>query len=167
MQRRISLSVLAFGAAALDVGEGGRVAAHPGDGDDVDGAVELAVAEAVEPVAVGPAGGDWDRGRTGQHRERCLAADPPGVRPGQQDLGSAERADAVLCRGQFLNNGSDLGFDICRSLIERGDPLAKPDQSRVKDTRPAVGTARAGQAGACPRPSVTGQAAQFRGGRGR
>jgi hypothetical protein len=28
----------------LDVGEGGRVAAHPADGDDVQGAVELPVA---------------------------------------------------------------------------------------------------------------------------
>ena len=48
----------AFGQAALDVGLGGRVAAHPVDGDDVQGPVELAVAEAVKPVPVGAAGGD-------------------------------------------------------------------------------------------------------------
>ena len=48
---------------------GFRVAAHPGDGDDVDGAVELAVAEAVEPVAVGPAGGRRDWCGAGQHAE--------------------------------------------------------------------------------------------------
>ena len=47
----------AFGQAALDVGLGGRVAAHAVDGDDVQGAVELAVTEAVEPVPVGAAGG--------------------------------------------------------------------------------------------------------------
>ena len=64
MQRRISLSVFAICAAALDVGLGGLVAAHPGDGDGVDGAVELAVAEPVEPVPVGPAGG---------HRDGCGA----------------------------------------------------------------------------------------------
>src|ERR1035438_3230647 len=52
---------LALGPAALDVGQGRRVIAHTGDGDDVQGAVELAVAEAVEPVAVGPAGRDGDR----------------------------------------------------------------------------------------------------------
>jgi hypothetical protein len=51
------LAGLAFGAAALDVGQGGRVVAHTGDGDDVQGPVELAVAEAVEPVPVGAAGG--------------------------------------------------------------------------------------------------------------
>jgi len=38
----------AFGAAALDVGQGGRVAAHAADGDDVQGAVELPIAEPVE-----------------------------------------------------------------------------------------------------------------------
>jgi hypothetical protein len=35
---------LAFGQAALDVGLGGRVAAHPGDGDDLQCPVQLAVA---------------------------------------------------------------------------------------------------------------------------
>ena len=45
----------ALGAAALDVGQGRRVAAHPGDGDGVQGAVELAAAEAVEAVSVGAA----------------------------------------------------------------------------------------------------------------
>ena len=48
----------AFGQAPLDVGLGGRVAAHPVDGDDVEGAVELAVAGAVATVPVGAAGGD-------------------------------------------------------------------------------------------------------------
>lgn len=62
MPRKVALDAaadflvgLAFGAAALDVGKGGRVVAHPGDGDDVEGAVELAVAEAVEPVPVSTA----------------------------------------------------------------------------------------------------------------
>jgi hypothetical protein len=36
---------LAFNPAALDVGEGGRMVAHPADRDDVQGAVELPVAE--------------------------------------------------------------------------------------------------------------------------
>src|SRR6266516_2240963 len=94
------LAGLAFGAAALDVGQGGRVIAHPGDGDDVQGPVELAVAEANEPVPAGAAGGHRDRRRSRQHGERCLAADPPGVGPGQQDLRGAERADAVLAGDQ-------------------------------------------------------------------
>ena len=61
MQRRISLSVLPLGAAALHVGEGRWLAAHPADGNDVQGPVELPVAEPVEAVPVGPArewGGD-------------------------------------------------------------------------------------------------------------
>jgi hypothetical protein len=52
----------AFGPAAFGVGPGWRVAAHAADGNGVPGAVELAVAEAVEPVPVGAAGGDRDGG---------------------------------------------------------------------------------------------------------
>ena len=47
-----SLLALAFGFLARKVGLGGRVMAGAGDGDDVQGVVELAVAAAVEPVAV-------------------------------------------------------------------------------------------------------------------
>jgi hypothetical protein len=68
-----------FGSAALDVGDGRRVAAPAGDGDDVDGAVELAVAEAVEPVAVGAAGGDRDGCGAGEHAEGGFAVNASGV----------------------------------------------------------------------------------------
>ena len=51
--RSASRSGLALGAFAGDVGGGLGVAAGPGDGDAVDGGVELAVAAAVEAVAVG------------------------------------------------------------------------------------------------------------------
>ncbi len=46
---------LAFGSSSFDVGAGGGVGAESGDHDDVDGAVELAVAGAVESVAGGQA----------------------------------------------------------------------------------------------------------------
>src|SRR5215469_17491626 len=59
----------AFGATALDVGLGFRMAAHAADGDGVQGAVELAVAEAVEAVPVGAAGGGRDGCGAGQHAE--------------------------------------------------------------------------------------------------
>jgi hypothetical protein len=49
----------AFGAAAGDVGDGGRVAAHPGGGDHVDRGVECPVAASVEPVAGGLAAGGF------------------------------------------------------------------------------------------------------------
>jgi hypothetical protein len=47
-----SLLGLAFGFFALEVSPGGRVMAGAADGDDVQRVVELAVAAAVEPVAV-------------------------------------------------------------------------------------------------------------------
>ena len=47
-----SLLGLALGLFALQVGLGGGVTAGAGDGDDVQRVVELAVAAAVEPVAV-------------------------------------------------------------------------------------------------------------------
>src|SRR5262245_12207556 len=72
---------LALSAASFDVGQGLRVAAHPGHGDLVQGAVELAIAEAVEPVPVGAAGGHRDRGGAGQHGEGCFAANPPSMGP--------------------------------------------------------------------------------------
>src|SRR3954452_18937819 len=53
---------LALGALAGEVGLGFGVAAGAGDRDAVDGGVDLAVAAAVEAVAVGVAGADRDRG---------------------------------------------------------------------------------------------------------
>src|SRR3954453_10694875 len=55
------LGGLAFGAFAGDVVLGLGVAAQAGDGDAVDGGVDLAVAAAVEAVSVGVAGADRDR----------------------------------------------------------------------------------------------------------
>ena len=46
---------VAFSSAAGDVGLGGGAAAHPGNGDGVDGPVESAIRTAVEPVTDGPA----------------------------------------------------------------------------------------------------------------
>src|SRR3954451_8160573 len=60
---------LAFGAFARDVVLGLGVAAGAGDGDVVDGGVDLAVAAAFEPVAVGVAGADGDRSDAGGARE--------------------------------------------------------------------------------------------------
>jgi hypothetical protein len=47
-----SLLALALGFLARQVGLGGRVMAGAGDRNDMQGVVELAVAAAVEPVAV-------------------------------------------------------------------------------------------------------------------
>ena len=119
---------LALGLAALDVGNGGRAAAHAADCHGVLGAVELPVAEPVETVPVGPSGGRRDRGGAREHGEACLGADPPGVRPGQQDLRGGERTEAVLggdqARGQVLDDGGDLGLQLVGDLGQGDGPLA-------------------------------------------
>jgi hypothetical protein len=54
---------LAFAGSAGHVVLGDRIAALPGDGYEVEGPVELAVASSAEPVSVlALAGGDLDRG---------------------------------------------------------------------------------------------------------
>jgi hypothetical protein len=58
-----ALFALALGFLARQVGLGGGVVAGAGDGDDVQRVVELAVAAAVEPVAVALPGGAGDRRR--------------------------------------------------------------------------------------------------------
>ena len=161
MQRRISRSVFAFGAAALGVGLGGRVAAHPGDGDGVDGAVELAVAEPVEPVPVGAAGGHWDGCGAGEHREGLLGADPSGVGPGQQDLRGAEVAESVLggdqAGGHLLDDLGDLRLELGGDFGEGGDALAEPDQGLVQYPGLPVSAGGAGQRGACFRAPLAGE----------
>ena len=161
MQRRISLSVLPSAAAALDVGDGGRVAAHPGDGDDVDGAVELAVAEAVEAVAVGAAGGDGDSRGAGEHAEGGFAVNASGVGPGQQDLGGEQGAETGFGGDQagshVLDDPGDLRLEPGSLFGEGGDPLAEPDQGLVQDPGLAVRASGAGQGGAFFRPPLAGE----------
>jgi hypothetical protein len=60
----------AFGAFAGEVVARLGVAAGAGDGDAVDGGVDLAVAAAVAAVAVGLAGADWDWGDARRGRTR-------------------------------------------------------------------------------------------------
>jgi hypothetical protein len=74
----------AFGSFAGDVGAGLGVAARAGDGDAVDGGVDLAVAAAVEAVAVGLAGAD---------RDRCDAAGAGELGVGGEALGAGDLAD--------------------------------------------------------------------------
>jgi hypothetical protein len=56
---------LSLGALLRQVGPGRRVDASLGQDDDVESGVQLAVAEAREPVAAGPTGGDLDRRAAG------------------------------------------------------------------------------------------------------
>src|SRR5215218_4682103 len=70
------LGALAFGAFAGDVVLGLGVAAQAGDGDAVDGGVDLAVAAAVQAVPVGLARADRDRSDAGGARELGIAGEP-------------------------------------------------------------------------------------------
>ena len=74
---------LAFGAFAGDVVLGLGVAAQAGDGDAVDGGVDLAVAAAIESVAVGLAGTDGDRRDAGGSSELGVVANrsAPAISP--------------------------------------------------------------------------------------
>src|SRR5579863_9348940 len=78
---------LAFLRADLDVGLGRRVEADSVDHDGVKRSVQLAVAEAVQAVAVGDSRRSGDGCRAGEHGEGRLAADATRVGPGAQDRG--------------------------------------------------------------------------------
>ena len=77
----------AFGGFAGDVGLGLGVAASAGDGDAVDCRVDLAVAAAVEAVAVGFAGADGDRCEAGGAGELGVAVEAAGAGDLADELG--------------------------------------------------------------------------------
>ena len=85
---------LAFGRATGHVGAGVGIGAQAHQQDGVQGAVELAVAAAVEPVAGHLPGGGGDGVGAGQGGKGCLGAEPAGMRPADQHLGGAERSHA-------------------------------------------------------------------------
>jgi hypothetical protein len=85
---------LALGAFAGDVVAGLGVAAQAGDGDAVDRRVDLAVATAVEPVSVGLARANRDRGDAGGTRKLGVAGEPFGAGYLADKLGRGQRAEA-------------------------------------------------------------------------
>ena len=87
---------LAFAAFAFDVGLGFGVAAQPRDRDAVDGGVDLAVAAAVEPMAVGVARADRDRGDPGGAGELGVAGEALGAGDLADQLARGQRAEAGL-----------------------------------------------------------------------
>ena len=113
---------LAFGGAFGGVGAGSWVVLKSGEDDRVQGAVELAVAAAVEAVADGLAGGGGDRRGPAEHRERGVAAQAAGVRPGAEQLRGADRPDADLVEQPW-----DVGLDSCSISLSRS--LAWPRAS--------------------------------------
>jgi hypothetical protein len=156
---------LAFGAAALDVGKGGRVAAHAAHCHGVQCAVELPVAGPVETVPAGPPGGHWDGGGSREHGEGCLGADPPGVRPGQQDLRGGERTETVLSRDQPGARSPAIAAIWASSSsatpVRATARWPQADQGLVHDPCQPAGFARAGQLRACPGPALRRDVAEL------
>src|SRR5215217_8552525 len=99
---------LAFGAFAGDVVLGLGVAAQSGDGDAVDGRVDLAVAATVEAVAVGLAGADRDRSDAGSARELGVCGEPARAGDLSDELGRGQRTETWL--GKQLRR--DLGDEL-------------------------------------------------------
>jgi hypothetical protein len=87
---------LALGALAGDVGLCFGVAAQPRDRDAVDGGVDLAVAAAVEPVAVGVARADGDRGDAAGAGELGVAGKALGAGDLADELAGGQRTEAGL-----------------------------------------------------------------------
>ena len=110
---------LAFGGASGLVGAGFWVAAHPGDGDGVQGAVEVAVAAAVESVTGALAAAGFERRDAGQGGECGFVADPSAVGPADQQLGGDDRSDAGF--GEQRRPGRVLLDQVEQLGIELGD----------------------------------------------
>src|SRR3954453_15981206 len=83
----------AFGAFAGDVVLGLGVAAQAGDGDAVERRVDLAIAAAVESMAVGVAGADGNRGDAGGARQLCVGAKASGASDLADELGCGQGAE--------------------------------------------------------------------------
>ena len=106
---------LALSGFAVEVDAGGGVGSCSGEGDDVDGSVELAVTAAVQSVAAGVAGAGGDRCSSGVPSERGLAGEA--LRAGgvaDQDRGG-DRSASML--GQqlwvvFLDQPGQLGLEF-------------------------------------------------------
>jgi hypothetical protein len=86
---------LLVGASPGEVMLGGLVAQdHAPVHDGVLGTVELAVAEAVETVTADAAGGCLQRADPGERGEGGFGAASASVRPGDDQMGRADRTDA-------------------------------------------------------------------------
>ena len=112
----------AFAGAPFDVGDRGWVCSASGDEDLVEGAVELAVAAAVEAVADRLAGGGGDRGDAGETGERGLAL----IRPWCDQESTTCAARSGPTPGWSSSCGASLRvsvFDLAGELALLGGQL--------------------------------------------
>jgi hypothetical protein len=138
-----------LGGAARGVGHRRGVPAQPPDGEEVQGAVGLAVTAPVQAVADGLARGGRDRGDAAQVREGPLAAQPLGVvAGGHQQRGGGVGSDAL--DGDEVRSG--LGHQVAEVGVERvdlGGQLPVPDRDRLQGD---LGRRRRGARSAWPEP---------------
>jgi hypothetical protein len=99
------------------VGGGFGVVAGAGERDDVERAVELAVAAAVEPVALLAGAGGVDGAGAGEGGEAGFAVHAGGVAAGDHELGGADGADAALVQqlgDELLDARAEFGVELVR-----------------------------------------------------
>ena len=109
---------LAFGAFAVEVGARLGVAAGAGDGDAVNGRIDLAVAAAVETVAVCVARADGDRGNAGGACELGVAGKAGGAGDLADELGCGQWPKTGLCEHLRRDVGDELG-DLGLERVDR------------------------------------------------
>ena len=118
----------AFALFAFDVGDCFGVVFASGDDCLVEDAVEFAVAAAVEAMADRAARRGWDRRHAGEFRKRGFVSEASFVRPGDQCLGCADRAEPVLgeeCRCGLFGQLLQFPVEFAELCGECFDPVSR------------------------------------------
>src|SRR5215218_6191182 len=146
---------LAFGGSALGVGACAGAVAQAADGDQVQGAVGVAVAAVVETVAGGLARGRRDRAGAAERGERALAAQALDVLPGADEQLSGVAGRDAEQRGRARRRAADQPLEL---LVERGDLLVEgldtPRQRAQREARGLLGALELARGG--PQPAAEG-----------
>ena len=108
---------LALCAFAFDVGLRLGVAAGAGDGDAVDGCVELSVAAAVEAMAVGLARADGDRSDPTGAGELGVAGEAFGAGDLADELGRRQRPEARLGQQLGATSSTSSAISVSSALM--------------------------------------------------
>src|SRR3954451_9933897 len=113
---------LAFGGAAFGVGLGLEAVAQAADGDHVQGAVGVAVAAVVQPVAVGAPRVSGDRAGATKRGERAVAAEPLDVLSGGDEQLARVSGRSGTQTGRARRGRGDQGLE---RVVELGDLLVE------------------------------------------
>lgn len=115
-----------FGFASSGVGACAWAEAEAADRGEVEGAVGLSLAAAVEPVALRHAGARGERRDAAEHREAGLAAQPLGVvAGGDEQLAGDLDADPDLLEQsgvELTDELLDRLVQVCDLVVELDDP---------------------------------------------